>query len=86
MYYMQVKIAGNWVLIAPTNGEPYKYGTKEEAERMLGICYPDQVRAHRLGGEQVARVVEECPSCHSINPHRAERDGYTGLCDNCEVV
>ena len=86
MYYMQVNVAGNWVLIAPTNGQPYKFGAKAEAERMLRICYPDQIRAHRLGGPQVVRVVEECPSCHSINPHQAERDGYTGLCDNCQAI
>lgn len=86
MYYMQVKVAGEWVLIAPTNGQPYKYGTKAEAERMLGICYPDQIREHRLGGQQVVRVVEECAMCHSINPHQAERDGYSNLCDNCQAV
>lgn len=86
MYYMQAKVAGNWVLIAPTNGQPYQYGTKAEAERMLAICYPDQIREHRLGGAQAVRVVEECSACGSINPHQAERDGYTGLCDNCQAV
>lgn len=86
MHYMQVKVAGNWVLIAPTNGQPYKYSTKAEAEHMLAICYPDQIRSQMLGGEQVVRVAEECPSCGSINPHQAERDGYTGLCDNCQAI
>lgn len=86
MYYMQVNLSGKWVLIAPTNGAPYRYGTRAEAENMLGVCYPDQIREHRLGGPQKVRVVEECPSCRSINPHKAERDGYTGLCDNCEVI
>lgn len=86
MFYMQIKIAGNWVLVAPTNGQPYKFGTRDEAENMLRICYPDQVRSARLGGERTVRIAEECYSCHSINPHQAERDGYEGLCDNCEMI
>ena len=37
---------------------PYEYGTREEAESMLRICYPDQLRDQRLGGEETVRVVE----------------------------
>lgn len=39
-------------------GVPYSYATKEEAENMLGICYPDQVREARLFGSPKVRVLE----------------------------
>jgi len=50
---MQLKLDGEWTWIHPTGGEPYRYDTKEEAEDMLRICYPDE---HRLGGEAIVRV------------------------------
>lgn len=49
MWEMQVYIPKNqhekplewhWRSIRPTGGEPYRYNTKEEAERMLDMCYP----------------------------------------------
>jgi hypothetical protein len=29
-----------WDWVHPTNGQPYQYPTKKEAEQMLRICYP----------------------------------------------
>lgn len=30
-----------WSDVKPTNGTAYEYETKEEAQRMLEMCYPD---------------------------------------------
>jgi len=41
MYLMQIKIKDEWKSIHPGGTDrPYKYKTKEEAEKMLRICYP----------------------------------------------
>jgi hypothetical protein len=45
--------------LRPAGGQPYRYPTKQEAEHMRRLCYPDQVREERLGGDPVTRVVEE---------------------------
>lgn len=57
---MQVKSkAHGWQDVSPTaTGRPYEYDTRDEAEYVLRISYPDQVREQRLGGEEVVRVVE----------------------------
>ena len=31
-----------WRSVHPTGGKPYEYETREEADRMLNICYPEQ--------------------------------------------
>ena len=56
MYGMQVLLDEHWVWVAPTNGMPYQYSSKEEAYNMLCMCYPDQVIAARLGGNKTVRV------------------------------
>ena len=56
MYGMQLLLNGHWVWDAPTNGLPYQYSSEEEAYIMLYMCYPDQVRAQRLGGNKTVRV------------------------------
>ena len=33
-----------WRALRPTNGEPYKFETKEEAVKVANICYPDNFR------------------------------------------
>ena len=53
---IQIKIKGEWLNVAPTGGDPYRYATKPEAEHILWICYPDQLRTQRLGGEVTVRV------------------------------
>ncbi len=51
MFEMQIKIDGEWKSIKKTGAEhPYQYSAREEAERMLDICYPDQRREDRLDG------------------------------------
>ena len=42
---------GEFKLIHPTGGEPYRFPTQEQAEHMKHICYPqsgDKVRVRRL--------------------------------------
>ena len=57
-YMMQVKLKGElWVSVCPTDGKPYQYDTEQKAREMLEICYPDQIRQARLGGEGTVRVV-----------------------------
>lgn len=55
MFRLQIKL-GDWQDVRPTAGEPYEYPTREAAQRMLGICYPDHLLIERLGGPQVVRV------------------------------
>jgi hypothetical protein len=57
---MQIHIENRgWFDVTPTlSNKPYSYDTREEAEKMLSICYPDQLREERLGGPQVVRVLE----------------------------
>lgn len=56
-FEMQLKRDGKWHSIGTKSGI-YRYPDRESAERMLSICYPDQLRSERLGGEQEVRVVE----------------------------
>ena len=60
MFEMQIKIDDEWKSIKQTNAkEPYRYETRQEADRMLDICYPDQRREDRLDGfNYQCRVVE----------------------------
>jgi hypothetical protein len=30
-----------WLSVRPTHGTPYQYQTREEALRMLNLCYPE---------------------------------------------
>lgn len=55
---MQILVKGEWLWIAPANGSRYEFPTEAKACEMLGICYPDQVREHKLGGEKKVRVKE----------------------------
>ena len=55
MYALQVKVNGVWENVRAM-GSPtfYTYTTRTEAEYMLRICYPNQVRR----GKKCVRVVE----------------------------
>lgn len=48
MFRMQMKLGHNepWIDIRPSGklAKPYEYETREEAERMLRICYPEVER------------------------------------------
>lgn len=53
-WIMEVKIEESWRPVSMTHtNEVYRYATQAEAENMLRICYPEQLRL----GE--ARVREE---------------------------
>ena len=57
-YIMQVLGAdGQWHSIHLTGGSRYEYDTYHDAHKMLSICYPDQIREHRLGGTKTVRVI-----------------------------
>jgi len=66
-----------WAAIGPSGGKRYEYATEDEARRMLGICYPDQLREERLGGAQRVRV-REAPVKYRIEFH-ARETGALGL-------
>lgn len=53
---MQILRDGEWLWSHPTGGNRYEYPSREDAYHMLSICYPDQLRAQRLGGNKVVRV------------------------------
>lgn len=60
MWVMELRIDGAWKPIQGVDMRyPYYFKTKAEAERMLRICYPDQVRDARLGFDSIVRVREE---------------------------
>ncbi len=46
-----------WRDLRPTNGEPYRYGSKDEAERIRWMCYPDQT-SERVRVVEVSSVEE----------------------------
>lgn len=52
---MQIKTPEGWQSVHPLDGEPYEYKTREEAESVLRMCYPDQV----AWGDNKVRVKEE---------------------------
>jgi len=56
---MQVRMKDEWGSVSCTGSDvPYRYPDRASAEKMLKICYPDQCRDIRLGGEPEVRVIE----------------------------
>lgn len=61
MFEMQVQIPDQhgslvWVSVCRSNSDqPYRYETREEAQRMLDICYP---RVELTRHNRQARVIE----------------------------
>jgi len=61
-WQMQLKTPNTnneWVSIKPNGKDekPYEYETKEEAERMIDICYREVIRGF-YGDDHQGRVVE----------------------------
>lgn len=53
------------------------------------VLVPEQCMRLYIEGQLYHVTIEalkRCPCCGSTNPHTHERDGYTGLCDNCECL
>lgn len=50
-YSWEARIFGR--SISPTNGDPYRYANREDAEKCLAMCYPDE---RRQGAGYVRRV------------------------------
>lgn len=45
MFKIQVQVMGVWRDVHPSGlPDPYTWRTREEAERMASVCYPDNVR------------------------------------------
>lgn len=58
---MFIKTDNNWKAVrAATDGleygSPYEYPTEQDALTELALCYPDEVRAQRLGGSRTHEV------------------------------
>lgn len=47
-----------WYAVHGGNGEPYSYPTARRAGHMLRVCYPEQLRDARLGGDPEVRITE----------------------------
>lgn len=58
MFGFQVKINGQWLWVCTSSGSRYEYETEDKAQQRMEMCYPDQIREARLGGEQKVRVKE----------------------------
>lgn len=54
MFQMQVFTSEGWQSVKPSgkNESPYECETREEAERMLNMSYPDQCIVARLEGDR----------------------------------
>jgi hypothetical protein len=50
-----------WVPLAKKPTAPYVFDSARDAWRMADICYPDQCRSMRLGGDEVVRVTVLSP-------------------------
>lgn len=56
-WIMELRTKDGWRPIKATwQKDPYQYGSKIEALKMLEICYPEQCREERLGDAPVVRV------------------------------
>ncbi len=58
MFKIQIKLDGVWCDIHQPNRPPYLWPKREDAERMLEMCYPDQMREQRLYAIEFGRVTE----------------------------
>lgn len=57
-FQIQIKLGDNWHSVRKdAKSQPYEYETETEAWNMMNICYPDQVRAQRLGRDKTVRVI-----------------------------
>ena len=57
MFTMQLLTEDGWQDVKGSmSHHPYEFDTQLEAEHMLHICYPEQLRNERIGGEQTVRV------------------------------
>ena len=50
-----------WVPLAKSGSAPYVFDSAGDAWRMADICYPDQCREMRLGGDEQIRVTRLSP-------------------------
>lgn len=90
---MKIMIEVEPVLIPGRYSDPIYYGFKivglhNKYGREMLVHAPNAVYpGNDIVREFInARTPKECPMCHSVNSHQAERDGYTGLCNNCEAI
>ena len=52
----QIKKEDKWLWVSTSSGVRYEYDTRDEAYSMSYMCYPDQWREQRLGGEKQVRI------------------------------
>lgn len=75
-----IMLVGNMAVHPSNSTECYLFPTKDEAAKMLKMCYPDQVREVRLGGPatvSVRRVQEHAFDPKLSTNENLERNGIT---------
>jgi hypothetical protein len=55
---IQLKKGDEWLWVATSSGDRYKFDTEDKARSAARMSYPDQMREQRLGGEKVIRIRE----------------------------
>jgi len=55
---IQVCVNKRWKDVHAPGELAYLFESQKLAEDMMNLCYPDQVREEKLGGNQTVRVVE----------------------------
>jgi len=54
----QIKRGEHWLWVCSSSGVRYAFATADEAHNAADMCYPDQRRGQRLGGEITIRIRE----------------------------
>lgn len=63
-YRIDVLVDGTWTPTRPSKGKPYTFETRDEAESVARMCYPDQTRF----GWETVRVVESAAALERGTP------------------
>lgn len=75
IYIVHILTANGWVPLAQSGKAPYVFDSARDAWRMADICYPDQCREIRLGGDERVRVTALSPDRYAemyVNPPTPE--------------
>ena len=58
VFIVHIMTSDGWVPLAKRGSAPYVFDSARDAWRMADICYPDQCREMRLGGDEQVRVTQ----------------------------
>jgi hypothetical protein len=59
VWLVEILISTEWKAMCRSDGKRYEFGSEMEAKQCAMMCYPDQLREHRLGGNEVVRTRKE---------------------------